>query len=615
MLQKPKRRLSARARRIVGITAGLTMAVSAVAVPNFTANAAESPTWVASAGYGKLPAIPKQAKEFALPFEKLPPGAKKATRGASQPGPRKQLFEQTTGRGRIVGGVEVAAADFPGVVGIQTTFLGVDQNGVEGWFQSTCTGSVLSRTRVLTAAHCSVGFPYGYTEVIAGRSNLATQGSGFVARVAGAWTHQGYNLEAQFDDPTLPPVDDVTVLTLKDTLPAVYTPVTLADQGVDDPAGGTAATIVGYGVADPDDDKTGILRAGNVEIATDATCDEEWGSDFDPNRMMCAGLPNVDTCFGDSGGPIFTGAAGSRVQVGITDWGARECGSKLGVYEALNHYSNIIKQQISHVGPNNLDWTGDGHSDLIGRRKSGGDLDLASGAGLATGGLSGFSYFSLLGTRWNGYTKLFRVNNWNGDGNPSIFARDSQGRLFNYRSDGTGFFVGSPVQVGAGWNMYTDIMVTNNWTGNGMPNLMGRTADGRLVIYTSNGRGGWSNPHGTQIGTGWNRFNTVLTPGSWLGDGKQSLIGRTPAGELRLYNSNGAGGWTNPSGTPIGSGWGAFSIFLSPGDWNGDNLVDLVGVVKSSGALKMYNTNGKGAWLNGRGRVIDSDWGIYNTVF
>jgi hypothetical protein len=171
------------------------------------------------------------------------------------------------------------------------------------------------------------------------------------------------------------------------------------------------------------------------------------------------------------------------------------------------------------------------------------------------------------------------------------------------------------VQIGSGWNAYTDIMVTNNWTGNGMPNLMGRTSDGRLVLYTSNGSGGWSNPRGTQIGSGWNSFNTVLTPGSWLGDGKQSLIGRTPAGELRLYNSNGAGGWTNPSGTSIGTGWGAFSIFMSPGDWNGDNLVDLVGVVKSNGNLKMYNTNGKGAWLNGNGRVIDSQWDDFNTVF
>jgi len=618
VLQKPKRRLSARARRIVGITAALGMAVAAVAVPTFTANAAESPTWLASAGYGKLPDIPKKAKKFAIPFEKLPPGAKKATRGASKPGPRQYAFEQSTGRGRIVGGVAVNAADYPSVVGIQTTFLGVDENGNEGWFVSTCTGSVLSPTRVLTAAHCSIGFPYGYTEVIAGRSNLETQGSGFVARVGATWTHQGYNLEAQFDDPTLPPVDDVTVLSLKDTLPSIYTPVTLADQGAADPAGGTAATIVGYGVTDEDANDSGILRAATVEIATDATCGSaaQWGSDFDPNRMMCAGLPpTADTCFGDSGGPIFTGSASARVQVGITDWGSTDCGSKLGVYEALNHYSNVIKQQIPHVGPNNLDWTGDGHSDLIGRLAGSGDLIIGTGSGLATGGLTGFSYFGVLGTNWDGYTKLFRVNNWSGDGNPSVFARDAQGRLYNYRSDGTGFFSGSPVQIGSGWNSFTDIMVTNNWTGNGMPNLMGRTADGRLIIYTSDGAGGWSNPRGTQIGSGWNKFNTVLTPGSWLGDGQQSLIGRTPAGELRLYNSDGAGGWTNPAGTSIGSGWSSFSTFMSPGDWNGDNLVDLIGVVRSNGDLKMYNTNGKGAWLNGNGRVIDSQWDDFNTVF
>ena len=64
MLPKPKRRLTARARRIVAITAGVAMAVSAVAVPNFTANAAETPTWLESAGYGNLPAVPEAAKQF-----------------------------------------------------------------------------------------------------------------------------------------------------------------------------------------------------------------------------------------------------------------------------------------------------------------------------------------------------------------------------------------------------------------------------------------------------------------------------------------------------------------------------------------------------------------------
>jgi hypothetical protein len=148
-----------------------------------------------------------------------------------------------------------------------------------------------------------------------------------------------------------------------------------------------------------------------------------------------------------------------------------------------------------------------------------------------------------------------------------------------------------------------------------MPNLMGRTADGKLVVYTSNGSGGWSNPKGTQIGTGWNSFNTVLTPGDWLGDGHQTLIGRTPAGALRLYQSDGAGSWVNTKGTQIGTGWGAFSTFMSPGDLNGDNLVDLVGVVKSNGDLKMYNTNGKGQWLNGNGRVVDTFWDDFDLVF
>ena len=91
------------------------------------------------------------------------------------------------------------------------------------------------------------------------------------------------------------------------------------------------------------------------------------------------------------------------------------------------------------------------------------------------------------GTGWNAYTKLFRVTNWNGDGTESIFAMKSNGNLYQYKTDGHGNRVGGAVLIGSGWTMFNDIVVTNNWTGNGRPNLMGRKANGDLILYTSNG--------------------------------------------------------------------------------------------------------------------------------
>jgi hypothetical protein len=617
------RRPKVRARTIISVAAALLVTGTAVAVQLGTANADTPPNGpVAVQHRNPLDGVTRYKDLKTVKAKDVPKNAQRATKAPETPGKKGPAFAPERAHTDITGGATANATDYPSVVGILGFFYlddGTGTGGTDLWV-STCTGTVLSPTRVLTAGHCNVDLPFGSIEVIAGRNVLATAGSGFVARVANTWTSPGFNYPAINTGAT--PIDDVSVLTLKDPLPADYVPVTLAAQGAPDPADGTSATIVGYGSTTRGGDDAGTLRDATVPIKADSACTAAWPGDFDGTRMMCAGtIPTTSTCSGDSGGPIFTGAADARVQVGITDWGPDTCASNFSVYEALNHYSNVVKEQITLQGANNLDFTGDGHSDLFGRVPGSGELIVATGAGFQSGSFGGFSdvfpnpYFYATTSNFSRFTKLFRVNNWNGDQNESVFARDSAGALFNYRTDGFGNFLGGAgEQIGSGWNQFNQIMVTNDWIGNGKPNLIGRKANGELWLYNSDGAGGWTNPHGTKIGTGWGVFNTILTPGSWLGDGHQSLIGRKANGELWLYNSDGAGGWTNPKGTKIGSGWNIFPTFLSNGDWNGDKLVDLLGIT-STGNVRLYTSNGKGGWINAKGPVIDTGWNAYNMIF
>ena len=74
---------------------------------------------------------------------------------------------------------------------------------------------------------------------------------------------------------------------------------------------------------------------------------------------------------------------------------------------------------------------------------------------------------------------------------------------------------------------------------------------------------------------------------------------------------DGSSGWLEQM---IGTGWNGLPKFLSPGDWNGDNLVDLIGITPS-GDVRLYTSNGHGGWINGRGIVIDTGWAGYNMIF
>ncbi|MET8350806.1 MULTISPECIES: trypsin-like serine protease [unclassified Micromonospora] len=594
----------ARRRWYAGVAAGLALAGAAAVAPATSAHAAPAGGDVYDAASSSQPDR----------FSKLP-NLHKGKLTLPEPGAKGRAFESgSIASPKVFQGSLASASEFPYIVGIVTS---IEEGGEYYWYW--CTGSIIAPNKVLTAAHCTADGP-GTTRVLAGKDRLFDSngqiipGSGYVAEVSSTWTHPSWNIAQQYQDPYAPILDDVSVLTLKQNLPSAYTPVALSAQGDQSPyAAGTPAQIAGYGVTSSNDAvMDSRLRKATVPMRSNEDCAA--GALYRSDRMICAGsgtdtTPGSDTCGGDSGGPLLV----NGVQVGITDWGFEPCGSSPGYYERLSYYSNAIKADLTRPKLINADWSGDGHTDLIGR-DSAGNLQLYYGSGFSNDGSGGFYYKRKINAGWSGFTRVFRVYNWNGDNKPSIMAMKPTGELFIYDSDGAGNFVGGARKIGSGWAGFTALMVTNNWLGNNRPSLMVRKSNGDLIRYTSNGAGGWENPSGTRIGTGWNGFNLFLTPGAWKGDGLEVLIGRTSTGVLKMYQSNGTGGWTNPSGTQIGSGWANYKNIMVPGDWSGDNMMDLLGV-NSSNQMRLYTTNGYGQWLDASGKVISSGWGGFNPIF
>ena len=166
---------------------------------------------------------------------------------------------------------------------------------------------------------------------------------------------------------------------------------------------------------------------------------------------------------------------------------------------------------------------------------------------------------------------------WSGDTKADVLAVDPGGRLLMYRGTGAGAFApGGGLTIGTGWGSFTALLAPGDWSGDGRPDLLARTSEGALLMYRGNGRGGFLTGQREPIGSGWQSFTALLTPRDWNGDRKPDLLARDAAGALFLYRGNGRGGFVTGQREQIGSGWGAFTALLAPGDWSGDGKPDLL---------------------------------------
>ncbi|MEU2332773.1 trypsin-like serine protease [Streptomyces sp. NPDC013172] len=460
-----------------------------------------------------------------------------------------------------------------------------------------CGGSVISPTKILTAAHCVKGFKWSTTKsvVITGTAALPTTNSdgsdnlhgGTVSGVLRQWNHPSYTVSSHGV-----PNNDVAVLTL--AAPVKATPIRMTTNTDTASYTGTAATtakVYGWGrTSSTSDAISPTLKTATLPIQSDTTCTSGYGSDYVKGHMVCAGKAATGTdtgtttaCNGDSGGPLVVGG---RI-VGVVSWGVQNCVAK-GAYSVFSKVSTYVAAAYAQIADTNLSYT-DGKADLFARRSStrvGYELD-SKGTSLASrvswGDWSGvnlilqadlnrdgfqdlvyrvsstgdvyWDHFALNSAQTNGSwvtTKIF--TNWKtrkavvipgdltGDYLPDVLSEDSSGVLWLYPGKSNGTFAAA-VRIGGGWSQYNQLRGVGDFNGDGKADLLARrSSGGDLYLYKGTGKSGSGLFSArVKVRSGWTGYNTLAAVGDLTGDGKADLVARTTGGTLYLYPGTGKG--------------------------------------------------------------------------
>ncbi|MFF7971230.1 trypsin-like serine protease [Streptomyces sp. NPDC007905] len=199
-----------------------------------------------------------------------------------------------------------------------------------------CGGVAVTRTTVLTAAHCLgeevLGAPPNRVsdlKVIAGRTDLLSSAGEEIA-VRDARVNPRYDAAANSGD--------FGVLTLAKPLPQS---AVVAMAPADDPAytAGTPALVAGWGDTTGGGAYAHQLHAAHVRVLADDLCARAYPGGpegaYRADSMLCAGevTGGPDACQGDSGGPLV---ASGRL-IGLVSWGSG-CGrpGSPGVYTRVS---------------------------------------------------------------------------------------------------------------------------------------------------------------------------------------------------------------------------------------------------------------------------------------
>ncbi|WP_328861396.1 FG-GAP repeat domain-containing protein [Streptomyces sp. NBC_00306] len=199
-----------------------------------------------------------------------------------------------------------------------------------------------------------------------------------------------------------------------------------------------------------------------------------------------------------------------------------------------------------------------------------------------------------------------------GYGDLVVINPDSSASFF--WGSGTGSLRTHPVFWGGEGTGFNHFVPFSDLTGDGCNDLLSRRTNGDLYreeIHCDPGRGGQFDVS-RRLGTGWNQFNVLTSPGDLTGDGRADLVTRqATTGDMYLYANDGVGGLEAKG--RIGTNWKIYRAVLGAGDINGDGIGDVLAVDRDN-SLWRYDGTAAGT-LKPRALVFGGKWATGRNAF
>ncbi|MET7481009.1 FG-GAP-like repeat-containing protein [Streptomyces sp. NPDC005648] len=251
-----------------------------------------------------------------------------------------------------------------------------------------------------------------------------------------------------------------------------------------------------------------------------------------------------------------------------------------------------------HVG-------GDGIGDLL-TLDSSGTLSFRQGDG--KGGLAG----KVSGGGWSTKAVAVPFGDLNGDRCNDVLVRMADGSLRGYKPKcGQAPTPSTPyTKLGTGWNAYNVLTSPGDLTGDGRADLLARkTSTGDVYLFAAKSDGTLA--AGRKIRTKWTGYTRIVGAGDLTGDGIGDVLARDKAGTLWRYDGTGTG--LLKERVKVSAGWGAsYNAVVGVGDLTGDGKNDLV-VRDTAGRLYRYGGKGNGSF-GGRTQIA-TGWQSYKGIF